>query len=136
MIRNQMTIEQVAQPLRDGGLDVTIRDLGSSGGGDWAAVQIDLNNGDFILITPDWGPWDFNDDEEKADRLLAYRYAAGDYEDEGDRPWVGLTDLHTDERLAIETSSDNDIFDATVSRVISQVAALANLVTDWATDNA
>ena len=136
MIKQEMTMDDVAQALRDGGLDVTIRDLGRSGGGDWAAVQIDLNSGDFILITPDWGPWDFNDDEEAAELLLAYRYAAGEYEDEGDRPWVGLTDQHTEGRLAIETSSDNDTFDATVPRVISQVAALANLVTDWASDNA
>jgi hypothetical protein len=131
-MRINMTMDEVAQLLADRGLDVSIRDLGSSGGGDWCAVQIDINGGDFILITPDSGPWNSNDENEEADRLLALRYCGrGEYEDEADRPWVGLTDQHTDDHLVANVGSDRDEFDATVPLVIGQVAALVNLVPDW-----
>lgn len=130
-IKAAMTMDEVAQLLADRGLEVSIRDLGSSGGGDWCGVQVDISDGGFILITPDDAPWDANADDTEVERLLAYRYGPGEFEDEGDRPWVGLTEWHTDEALVFNWTSPRDTFDATVPALIDHVAALVNLAPDW-----
>ena len=135
-IKAAMTIDEVAQLLADRGLRISIRDLGSSGGGDWCAVQMDMSDGGFILITPDGGPWNANAEDEEAERLLAFRYGPGTFEDEGDRPYVGLTDWHTDEALAFNWTSPNDEFDATVPALIDHIARLVNLAPDWENANA
>ena len=131
-----MTMDEVAQFLADDGLEVSIRDLGRSGGGDWCGVQVDMTDGGFVLISPDWGPWNANADDEEAQRLLAFRYGPGDFEDEGDRPYVGLTEWHTDEALVFNWTSPFDEFDATVPALVNQIAALVNLAPDWEIANA
>jgi len=135
MIEAKMTMDEVAQLLADRGLEVCIRDLGSSGGGDWCGVQVEMSDGGFLLVTPDSGPWNGNDEDEEAERLTAFRYGPGTFEDEADRPFVGLTEWHTDDALAYNWTSPNDEFDATVPALIAQVAALVNLVPDWEATN-
>lgn len=130
-IKTAMTMDEVAQLLADRGLSISIRDLGSGGGGDWCGVQMDMSDGGYILITPHDAPWDSNADDEEAERLLAFRYGPGEFFDEADRPFVGLTEWHTDEALVFNWTSPLDEFDATVPALIDQVARLVNLAPDW-----
>lgn len=93
-----LTAGQVLDALVSSGeSDVDFHDLGESGGGDWWAVRVPADRGRFVLITPVWGPWDFNDSEETASDLAVVLYAHEGAQpdggtDLGESPWVAVSD--------------------------------------------
>lgn len=112
-----ITLDGLMDALIERGYMVTLRDLGSSGGGDWAAIEIPMPTDRFILITPAGYPWNASDGDEVADSLMAVLYADGDYDTLDDHPML-----------------DTDVADdmpADVDAICDALAALTALNISW-----
>lgn len=114
-----LTAGDLEHLLEESGVtDWTEHDLGWSGGGDWWAVRVPADRGRFILITPVWGPWDFNDPDETASDLAVVLYAHEGAQpdggtDLGESPWVSVSD------------------DVPVALVLDAIAALRDASIGW-----
>jgi hypothetical protein len=111
-----MTSDQVIETLDANGIDNYTRDLGCSGGGEWWGIEVPAANGCFILITPAGYPYDATDSDDAEDFLCVQVYGAGEYEDEGDRPW---------------SSFGTDDTPATLDAILAAVAAAQTFSETW-----
>lgn len=111
-----MNSDQIIDLLNANGLSVVPRDLGSSGGGEWWGIEVPAANGCFILITPAGYPYDANDADDTEEFLCVQVYGAGEYDDEGDRPW---------------SSFGTDDLRATPNAILAAVAAARTFSETW-----
>jgi hypothetical protein len=113
----QMSSDQIMDLLRANDIDVTTRDLGSSGGGDWWAIEVPAARDCFLLITPAGYPYDLGDDDDAEEFLCVQLYAGGEYEDDlGDRPW---------------SSFGTDDTPATPDAILAAIAAARTFSETW-----